>query len=138
MRDLTSLGQALVDPTLVRILAALRHAELCVGEWGDALEINQSTLSGHLQVLRQTGIVHTRKEGRWIYYALSPRFADPIEAIFGHLQPDSLTDPRLGRDAERIVRRLALREHGRCVLGFSALKTRGRPERPALSHAPSR
>jgi ArsR family transcriptional regulator, arsenate/arsenite/antimonite-responsive transcriptional repressor len=138
MRDLTALGQALVDPTRVRLLAALRHGELCVCELVDALEISQSTLSGHLQVLRQTDLVTTRKEGRWIYYALNPRFAAPLEAIFGHLQPVGPTDPRLCRDAERITRRLALRQNGRCVLGFTALqKPRGRPERPALSYAPS-
>ena len=57
MRDFTSLGQAIVDPTRVRIIAALRRGELCVCELVDALEISQSTLSGHLQVLRQTGLV---------------------------------------------------------------------------------
>src|SRR5438309_1012750 len=128
MRDLTALGQALMDPTRVRILAALRHGELCVCELVDALEISQSTLSGHLQVLRQSDLVQTRKESRWIYYALSPRFAELIEAIFERLQPDASTDPRLRRDAERTARRLALRENGRCVLGFTALqKPRGGP-----------
>jgi ArsR family transcriptional regulator, arsenate/arsenite/antimonite-responsive transcriptional repressor len=123
MRDLTSLGQALVDPTRVRILAALRHGELCVCELVDAMEVSQSTLSGHLQVLRQTNLVQTRKESRWIYYCLSPRFADLIEAIFGCLEPNSPSDPRLCRDAKRIARRLILRENGRCVLGFRALNT---------------
>ena len=61
MHDLTALGQALVEPTRVRLLAALRHGELCVCELVDALEISQSTLSGHLQVLRQTDLVATRK-----------------------------------------------------------------------------
>jgi hypothetical protein len=83
-------------------------------------------------------LVATRKEGRWIYYSLNPRFAAPIEAIFNHLQPANPTDPRLRRDAERIARRLGLRENGRCVLGFTALQNHGRPERPALSHGPTR
>ena len=88
MQCLTSLGQAIADPTRVRIIAALRVGELCVCELVDALEISQSTLSTHLQVLRQTGMVIPRKEGRWVYYS----------------------------------QRLAIRENGRCVLGFTELE----------------
>jgi ArsR family transcriptional regulator len=120
MRDFTSLGQAIVDPTRVRIIAALRRWELCVCELVDALEISQSTLSGHLQVLRQTGLVITRKDGRWIYYSLADRKIALIEALFSHIQPDG--DPRLRRDSRRIERRFSIRENGRCVLGFTELE----------------
>ena len=88
----------------------------------DALEISQSTLSSHLQVLRQTGLVITRKEGRWIYYSLTDRKTALIEVLFSHIQPDGEGDPRLRRDARRIERRLAIRENGRCVLGFTELE----------------
>ena len=125
MRELTSLGQAIADPTRVRILAALRRGELCVCELVDALEISQSTLSGHLQVLRETGAVATRKDGRWIYYSLGDRQAALIEAIFSHVQPRIDSDPRLRRDSKRIAQRLAIRENGRCVLGFTEL---GQPQ----------
>ena len=120
MRDLISLGQAIVDPTRVRIIAALRQGELCVCELVDALEISQSTLSTHLQVLRQTGMVTTRKEGRWIYYSLKDQKVALFNALFSHVRPDS--DPRLRRDAERTARRLVIRENGRCVLGFKELE----------------
>jgi ArsR family transcriptional regulator len=122
MRDFNSLGQAIVDPTRVRIIAALRRGELCVCELVDALEISQSTLSGHLQVLRQTGLVITRKDGRWIYYSLTDQKTALIEALFSHMQPDGDADPRLRRDSRRIERRLAIRENGRCVLGFMELE----------------
>ena len=120
MRDVTSLGQAIADPTRVRIITALRKGELCVCELVDALQISQSTLSTHLQVLRQTGFVNTRKEGRWIYYSLADQKVPLIDAIFSLVQPDA--DPRLRRDTERIERRLTLRENGRCVLGFTELE----------------
>ena len=120
MRDLISLGQAIVDPTRVRIIAALRRGELCVCELVDALEISQSNLSTHLQVLRQTGIVTTRKEGRWIYYSLTDRKAELFDALFSHIQTDA--DPCFRRDSERIARRVAIRENGRCVLGFKELE----------------
>ena len=120
MREVVSLGQAIIDPTRVRIIAALQKGALCVCELVDALQISQSTLSTHLQVLRQTGFVNTSKEGRWIYYSLADQKVALIEAIFSHVQPNA--DPRVRRDAERVARRLAIRENGRCVLGFTELE----------------
>jgi ArsR family transcriptional regulator len=122
MRELIALGQAMVDPTRVRIIAALRRGELCVCELVDALEISQSTLSGHLQVLRRTRMVTIKKEGRWIYYSLADRKTALIEGIFSQIPPDGEDDLRLRRDSERIARRLAIRENGRCVLGFAELE----------------
>ena len=122
MHEIIAVGQAIVDPTRVRIIASLRRGELCVCELVDALEINQSTLSGHLQVLRQTGLVTTRKEGRWIYYSLTDQKTALIEALFSNMQPDGGTDPLLRRDSRRIERRLAIRKDGRCVLGFTELE----------------
>ena len=122
MHEIIAVGQAIVDPTRVRIIASLRRGELCVCELVDALEISQSTLSSHLQVLRQTGLVITRKEGRWLYYSLTDRKAALIEALFSHIQLDGDADPRLRRDARRIERRLAIRENGRCILGFTELE----------------
>ena len=122
MHEIIAVGQAIVDPTRVRIIASLRRGGLCVCELVDALEINQSTLSGHLQVLRQTGLVTTRKEGRWIYYSLTDQRTALIEALFSNIQPDGGTDPRLRRDSRRIERRLAIRKNGRCVLGFTELE----------------
>jgi len=120
--ELNQLGQAIADPTRVRILAALLRSELCVCELVDALETSQSTLSSHLQVLRQIGMVRTRKEGRWIYYSLEKRKAALMNAIFSLLQKDIGRDPGLVRDARRIDRRLAMREDGRCTLGFKELE----------------
>jgi ArsR family transcriptional regulator len=120
--ELNQLGQAIADPTRVRILAALLQSELCVCELVDALEISQSTLSSHLQVLRQTGMVRTRKEGRWIYYSLENRKAALMNALFSLIQKDVGRDPGLARDAQRIDRRLAMREDGRCILGFKELE----------------
>jgi ArsR family transcriptional regulator, arsenate/arsenite/antimonite-responsive transcriptional repressor len=122
MREIIAVGQAIVDPTRVRIIAALRRGELCVCELVDALEIYQSTLSGHLQVLRQTDLVRTRKEGRWIYYSLTDQKTALIEALFSNIPPDGGNDPRLRRDIRRIERRLAIRKDGRCVLGFTELE----------------
>jgi hypothetical protein len=67
-------------------------------------------------------MVITRKEGRWVYYSLEKRRAALVETIFALVKKDFRSDPRLIRDAQRIEERLAMRENGRCTLGFSELE----------------
>jgi len=62
---------ALSDPLRMKILDLLRSQELCVCELCDRLAINQSKLSFHLKTLKEAGLVHSRQEGRWIYYRLN-------------------------------------------------------------------
>ena len=121
MNDLILAAKALADPTRVRILAALCQSELCVCELCDALEISQSTLSNHLQVIRQAGLVATRKDGKWIYYAIEPSQTALVDALFAHHRAALDADKRLARDAQRLRQRLQIREQGRCVLGFAQL-----------------
>lgn len=62
MLEVVAMARALADPTRVRIVAALRNGELCVCELVYALGISQSSLSSHLQICRQSGVLTTRKE----------------------------------------------------------------------------
>jgi ArsR family transcriptional regulator, arsenate/arsenite/antimonite-responsive transcriptional repressor len=124
MVEVVAIGRALADSTRVRIVAALRNGELCVCELVDALDISQSSLSSHLQICRQSGVVTTRKESRWIYYSLSTRYGSLIERIFSELQTVG-RDEQLRSDTMRLKKRLRMRQGGRCVLGFGQLK----PER---------
>lgn len=121
MNDLLLFAKALSDPTRVRVLAALRRSELCVCELCDALEMSQSSLSTHLQVIRQAGLVTARKDGKWTYYGLEPTYAPLVEAVFAHHADCLRADHRLRRDADGVERRLALRENGCCTLGFNQL-----------------
>ncbi len=123
MEPLLWLGRALSDPTRVRILDALRNGELCVCELTDALEMGQSSLSSHLQIARQAGLVATRRQGRWIYYGLEPAAAPLLETVLTAYALALNTDPRLQRDRARIHQRLALRVSGCCVVGVALLPT---------------
>lgn len=58
------------DPTRVRIIAALREGETCVGDLAQMLEMSQSAISHQLRVLRNLRLVRARREGRQVYYAL--------------------------------------------------------------------
>lgn len=120
MNAAVSFAKALADPTRLRIVAALREHELCVCELCDALEVSQSTLSTHLTLLRESGLVEVRREGKWIYYTLAGDLAHLTEQIFGHFD-EIAGDPRIRRDAKRVARRLKIREDGRCNRGFDQL-----------------
>ncbi len=124
MNDLILFAKALSDPTRVRIIAALRDGDVCVCELSDALEMSQSTLSNHLQLIRQAGLVTTRRDGKWVYYGLEASQAAAISALWEHHQGALGADKRLQRDAQRLAKRLQIRDNGRCIRGFSQLETR--------------
>ncbi|ACA98597.1 helix-turn-helix transcriptional regulator [Synechococcus sp. 7002] len=63
--------KALGDPIRLEILERLRAQELCVCELCDVLDLKQSKLSFHLKILKESELVLTRQEGRWIYYRLN-------------------------------------------------------------------
>ena len=73
---------ALSDDTRLRILELLQGGERCVCELTEALDMRQSLLSFHLKTLKEAGLVADRREGRWMYYALSP---DALERLAAHL-----------------------------------------------------
>jgi ArsR family transcriptional regulator len=61
----------LANPKRLEIIDKLRNQELSVTELAEALEISQANLSQHLSLMRQRGIVTTRREGLNIFYKLS-------------------------------------------------------------------
>src|SRR3954453_8436764 len=118
MQELVSVAKAFADPTRVRVLAALQDGELCVCELCDALGVPQSTLSTHLQVIRDAGLVQTRKEGKWVYYALDQGKAILTGAVFNFFAPGLARDKAISGDKKRLKDRLACREGGECCVGF--------------------
>ena len=62
--------RALGDDSRLQILTLLRDQELCAGELLKSLSIVQSTLSHHMKILVETGIVKCRKQGKWSYYSV--------------------------------------------------------------------
>jgi DNA-binding transcriptional ArsR family regulator len=61
--------RALGDETRLRILEHLVSGERSVSDLMTLLDIGQSLLSHHLRILRQSGLVAGRREGRWIHYS---------------------------------------------------------------------
>lgn len=63
---------ALSDPTRLRIVNLLtRHESLCVCEIEAAFDLGQPTISHHLRILRDGGLVTAERHGTWMYYSLA-------------------------------------------------------------------
>jgi ArsR family transcriptional regulator, arsenate/arsenite/antimonite-responsive transcriptional repressor len=71
--------KALADPTRVAIVNRLAGAgEVCVCELVDEFELSQPTISHHLRLLRQAGLVDSERRGTWAYYRLLPASIDEL------------------------------------------------------------
>ena len=68
MREFMAVTKALSDPSRVRILLALRRRELCVCQITELFGFAPSTMSKHLSILHQAGLLQSRKTERWVYY----------------------------------------------------------------------
>lgn len=83
-----ALLKAIADPyrlTILATLAASEH-EVCVCDFTDALPLNQPTVSHHLRILREAGLVTCERRGTWVYYQLAAdaleRLTDTLESVF--------------------------------------------------------
>ena len=75
--------KALADPTRVAIVNVLSAAdEVCVCNLTETFELSQPTISHHLKILREAGLVESSRRGTWAYYRLVP---EAIAALRGAL-----------------------------------------------------
>lgn len=72
---------ALADPNRLAILSALQQGEKCACDLLEDLQISQPTLSHHMKLLVDSGLVAARKEGRWMHYSIVPATAQSFRAM---------------------------------------------------------
>ena len=77
LEQFEQVGKSIGDPSRLRILKLLEPGELCVCQVTAVLELAPATVSKHLSLLRQAGLVVQRKSGRWVYYRLADRSVNP-------------------------------------------------------------
>lgn len=71
MREFIRVMKALSDPGRVKIIKMLSEKELCVCEITAALQLAQPTISKHLKILEDAGLVEFSKDGSWVNYRLA-------------------------------------------------------------------
>jgi ArsR family transcriptional regulator, arsenate/arsenite/antimonite-responsive transcriptional repressor len=82
--QLASQFKALADPTRVAIVNQLSGAaEVCVCNLVEAFDLSQPTVSHHLKVLREAGLVESTRRGTWAYYRLVPEALEALRATLG-------------------------------------------------------
>jgi DNA-binding transcriptional ArsR family regulator len=78
MKELTRITKALADEQRLRLMAGLGEKEVCVCQLTALLGLAPSTVSKHLSILQQAGLIVGRKEGRWVHYRLAGRESPPL------------------------------------------------------------
>lgn len=73
--------KAMGDENRIKILMLLHTGERCACRLQEALEISQPTLSHHMRILQDAGLISARKEGKWIYYSLSEAGASDTRSM---------------------------------------------------------
>jgi ArsR family transcriptional regulator, arsenate/arsenite/antimonite-responsive transcriptional repressor len=101
--------KALADENRLRLVLALRAGELCVCQLTELLGLAMSTVSKHLSILYQAGLLNARKEGRWMYYSLPGKAAPTAtrEAV-AWVTRSLAVSPRVAEDARRLKKVLAM------------------------------
>jgi DNA-binding transcriptional ArsR family regulator len=111
------LAKALSDETRVRALLAVKDGELCLCQIIKVLGLSPSTVSKHMNVLQQAGLVRRRKQGKWHFYGLATEESERSvqQALAWALEALS-DEATVARDAAavRAVRKQDLEELSAC------------------------
>ncbi len=87
MNELIRVMKALSDPSRVKILKILQHKVMCVCELQAALQLAQPTVSKHLKILEEAGMVGRKKDGLWVNYSIADGGSSPYAAsLLGNLR----------------------------------------------------
>lgn len=113
LEDTTSVARALSDLGRVRAIMALREGELCACHLVTLLDLAPSTVSKHMALLIEAGLVKARREGRWVFYRLPGEEAPPvIRHALNWLVESVGSDARQQQDRQKLLR--IRREQGGC------------------------
>jgi len=95
---------------------AISKAEICACEMVDSLLEPEYKISRHLKLLKSVGIIHSVRDGKWVYHSLvqSENFQ---KLLFESLLSFPDTDRTFKQDFERFKKRCKLRKDGRCITG---------------------
>ncbi len=103
MKNFVKVMKALSDPNRVIIVKMLQHKTMCVCELQELLGVSQPTVSKHLKILEEAGMVCFQKEGLWVNYSLSDGKENPYVAnLLGNLRYWLEDDPRIAQLAKRV------------------------------------
>ena len=106
--DLARMFKALGDPVRLQLLSRVAsHAggEACVCDLSVGLDLTQPTISHHLKVLRETGLLQCERRGTWVYYWVVPSALAQLSAVLGptDITADQLNIAEFGTPARAVL-----------------------------------
>ena len=122
LTQIVAITRALGNQARLRAVAMLREGELCVCQVTEVLKLAPSSVSAHLRQLRQAGVTTERKEGRWVYVALScdPGIRPWLDSTLARLAGDD----QIEADAALVEELRRLPVEDLCRLGYEAAKAK--------------
>lgn len=89
LESVAILFKALADPARLTILATLARTEhdVCVCDFVAGLALNQSTVSHHLKLLKDAGLISGLRRGTWVYYSLCPGMRERLDDALAGVLP---------------------------------------------------
>jgi ArsR family transcriptional regulator len=103
VREFVRVMKALSDPNRVKIVKMLQQKKLCVCEIQAALQVAQPTVSKHLKILENAGLVGFQKDGLWVNYHITDGGSSPFVAtLLGNLRHWLEGDPDIVRLREKL------------------------------------
>lgn len=87
-KRIASMFKAFCDENRLQILYLLRDGEKCACSILDEMQITQPTLSHHMKILCDSGVVVGRKEGKWMHYSISKKGLREMEKYLAQLIPE--------------------------------------------------
>ncbi len=108
MDRLARIAAALADPGRLRLLAACFDGERCVCQLVALLGLSNATVSRHLALLREAGLLESRKEGRWVYYRVPDGPTPTAVGAIAWVRHELEAAGSLDRDRDLMRRILAL------------------------------
>lgn len=107
LSSMENLFLGLADKTRLRILNLIRDDEVCVWFFTEVLGESQPKISRHLAYLRNAGIVSARRDGKWIFYSITPPDESARRILLDVL--DSLdSQPAMRREYESLLEMYAV------------------------------
>ncbi len=103
MKKFLKVMKAFSDPGRVKIVKMLQNRTMCVCEVQAALGLSQSTVSNHLKILEDAGIVSYEKDGLWVNYYLADGSSSPYAScLLGNIKHWLDDDPEIKKLMEKV------------------------------------
>ncbi len=123
MTNIVNFTRALADSTRWRIVRLVMREALCVCELADILDMPQSSVSSHVQVIRKAGLLESEKCEKWTYFRIDAKYLKLLETMEKFFT--GTEEEEWSGDAGKSAQRLCERE-GSCFPGPETLSARRR------------